>query len=332
MWPRTPRHDAPMPDPVETWQATVVGSADPEVTAAHLWLHGAITVEVRGSVLVGSFPGRVDDLEALLVPGSHTGVTWAHLPSVDHMAVWRASSTPVRAGRFDLVPDHLADTHTTPSGMHRIIIDAGMAFGSGHHDTTAGCLEHLGRLDVGGQRVLDVGTGTGILAIGAAMLGADHVVGVDTDAKAIEVARANAEANDVAIELTVGSTGVVHGPFDGILANLLTGLLVELAPDLAGLLTPGGWLIASGVGVARTHLVESALQGTGFRQVNAHQHGEWTVITAGRGTHDGPDGPDGHDCTDTPPEPGPAVHDTVAAVIDPDRHLTRWPPHLSNQQ
>lgn len=304
-----------MPEPVETWQATVVGASDIEVAAAQLWRHGAIAVQIRANVVIGSFPSHVDDLDVLLGSNDHTVVTWERLPPVDHMAVWRASSTPVRAGRFELVPAHLQHCHTTPLDLHRIIIDAGMAFGSGHHDTTAGCLHHLGALHVRGHRVLDVGTGTGVLAIGAAMLGADHVIGVDTDATAIEVARTNAEANHVQVEFAVGSTGVAPGPFDGILANLLTGLLVELATELANLLAPGGWLIASGVGVPRTHLVESALTQAGFHEVSSHHHGDWAVITALRADH----------ASDDPPAGAPA-----AAARD--RQPTRWPPHSTDQQ
>lgn len=276
-----------MPEPDASWAVTVTGCRDVEVAAARLWLAGALVVEVRGPMLVAHFTDRVDLAQSALVGhdvGSDTGprITWSRLPAVDHMAAWRAASTPVRAGDFDLVPAHLVDEHVTPEGLHRVVVDAGMAFGSGHHDTTAGCLEALSTHDVRGQRVLDVGTGTGVLAIAAALAGATVVVGVDTDPRAIEVARANAATNDVAVELAVGSTEAVAGPFDGILANLLTNLVVALATDLAALLVPGGWLVASGIGIPRAPAVVAALEAAGFEQIETHRRGDWAVLTAVR--------------------------------------------------
>lgn len=297
-----------MPDPTGSWAVSVTGSTDVDVAAAALWVAGARAVEVRGPTLVGHFPERVD-LVGAGMPGD-VDISWAHLPAVDHMAAWRAGSTPVEAGRFDLVPAHLVADHVTPEGRHRIVVDAGMAFGSGHHDTTAGCLEALSERDVRGRRVLDVGTGTGVLAIGAALLGAASVVGVDTDPHAVEVARANAAANDVEVELALGSTEVVAGPFDGILANLLTTLVVSLADDLRALLTPGGWLVASGIGIPRAPVAIDALERAGFTDVVARRRGDWTVLTATRGLAGGAgprdDGDRPASVASWPPGPGAA--------------------------
>jgi len=113
------------------------------------------------------------------------------------------------------------------------------------------------------------------------------VVGVDTDPHAVEVARANAATNDVEVELAVGSTEVVAGPFDGVLANLLTTLVVALADDLLALLGPGGWLVASGIGIPRAPVVVDALERAGFTDVVARHRGDWTVLTAIRGAAGG---------------------------------------------
>jgi ribosomal protein L11 methyltransferase len=288
---------SPAPSPAPSWTATVTDCPDIEVAAARLWLAGAVAVEVRGPTLVAHFTERVDPAATDLAQfgageGQRSpGISWSRLPAVDHMAAWRAASTPVRAGRFDLVPAHLADEHVTPSGLHRILVDAGMAFGSGHHDTTAGCLEALSAIDVRGQRVLDVGTGTGVLAIAAARSGAVDVVGVDTDPQAIEVARANVATNRVDVALGVGSTEVVAGPFDGILANLLTNLVVDLATDLAALLAPGGWLVPSGIGIPRVPAVVAALAAAGFRGIETRHRGDWAVLTAVRGPDRGREAP-----------------------------------------
>ncbi|HKJ56626.1 MAG TPA: 50S ribosomal protein L11 methyltransferase [Nitriliruptoraceae bacterium] len=270
-----------MAEPVETWRATVTGPP-PEAAAISLWQAGADAVEVTATAAIGFFPVDGDDADPPPLAAADATVAWTRLPAEDHMAAWRAASVPVRAGRFDLVPAHHVDSHVTPTELHRIVIDAGMAFGSGHHDTTAGCLEQLDHVPVAGRRILDVGTGTGILAIAAAMAGADTVVGVDTDPQAIEVARRNADVNGVEVELALGSTEVVDGPFDGVLANLLTGLLVERASDLAALVGPGGWLVASGVGIPRTPVVVAALDDAGFTDIDVHHRGDWAVLTGAR--------------------------------------------------
>lgn len=290
-----------MAEPVETWRATITTPSDPDVAAASLWQGGAIAVELAGADVVGFFPVHPTDPDPPRVPETGWMVEWTRLPAVDHMAAWRNSSMPVRAGGFELVPAHLADTHPTSPGLHRIVIDAGLAFGSGHHDTTAGCLESLADVAVTGRRILDVGTGTGILAIAAALAGAAEVVGVDTDPQAIEVARTNAATNDVPLDLAVGSTDEVDGPFDGILANLLTGLLVELAPALAALSRPGAWLVASGIGIPRTGRVTAALHAAGFTTITARHRGDWTVLMATRGSDEvGMPGRPRPDTTDRP--------------------------------
>jgi ribosomal protein L11 methyltransferase len=161
------------------------------------------------------------------------------------------------------------------AGRIRIVLDPGRAFGSGHHDTTLGCLEALADLELEGRTVLDVGTGTGILAIAASLHGAAHVVGVDLDPAAIEVAAANASVNDVRVDLAVGSVGDVHGPFDVVVANLLTDTLVGLAADLVASVTPGGHLITSGIGVARADVVADALSEVGLTDVVTRVRGAW---------------------------------------------------------
>lgn len=264
----------------DRWAASVRprSADDREVLAAQLWAAGAGGVWERPDELVAYFEHRRDDLA---VGDPPLGPTWTHVPDEDWLETWRAHAVPVRAGRFEVVPRHLAARHETEAGLLRIVVDAGMAFGSGHHDTTAGCLEELGD-DLAGARVLDLGTGSGILAIGAGLAGAGEVIGVDVDPAAIAVAGGNVAANGVAVALDVGSLVDVAGTFDLVLANLHTDLLVRLAHDLVVALRPGGRLVASGVGSARADEVTGALRDAGARDVHARPRGEWAIVTARR--------------------------------------------------
>jgi ribosomal protein L11 methyltransferase len=247
---------------------------DPDVTAAWLWQAGADGVWVQPDAVVGYFASETPDVPE--------GGRWEPVPDVDWVARWKEEVQPVSAGPFDVVPTWLADDHPVQAGRIRIVLDPGRAFGSGHHDTTLGCLEALGDLDLEGRTVLDVGTGTGILAIAAAMHGAAHVVGVDLDPAAVEVAAGNAGDNDVRVDLAVGSVGDVHGPFDVVVANLLTDTLVSMATDLVRAVAPGGHLITSGIGMARADVVADALAEAGLADVHTRVRGAWAIVSGHR--------------------------------------------------
>lgn len=283
--------------PTPTWHVTVRPPArrpdvdHPEVVAAHMWRLGARAVVDHGGTIEGQFAAPVE------VPAAWAGweVATRVEPATDHMAAWRAGARSVRAGRFLVVPSHLADAagpgddpggtggvDTIDGADLRIVLDAGMAFGSGHHETTAGCLAALDDVPVAGRRIADVGTGTGVLAIAAAMLDADRVVAVDVDPTAVAVARDNIRANDVEVEVTRGGTDVLAGRFDGVLANLLTGSLVDLAADLHDCLVPGGWLVASGASLLRVDRVVDALGTAGLADVDVRPGREWAVVVAHR--------------------------------------------------
>lgn len=246
---------------------------DPEVAAARLWLAGAEGVWVRPDDVVGYFPTKTAD-----VPD---GGQWEPVADLDWAAAWREGIEPVSAGPFDIVPTWLVDDHPEQAGRTRIVLDPGRAFGSGHHDTTLGCLEALADLDLDGATVLDVGTGTGVLAIAAARRGATRVVGVDLDPDAIEVAAANAVDNDVTLDLSVGSVGDVDGDFDVVVANMLTHTIIELAEPLVAAVRPGGHLVTSGIGAERADRVVAALTSAGLDEATTRVRGEWAIV-AGR--------------------------------------------------
>ena len=258
-----------------TWTLTVPRDRgdDADVVVAWCWAAGALGVEVRADVVAATFG---DGPDAELAAG-WAGATWAEDEDVDWQAAWRAGIEAVVAGDVEVVPTWLADT-TPRVARYRLVLDPDRAFGSGHHDTTAGCLEALTALDLAGRSVLDVGTGTGILAMAAATMGASRVVAVDLDADAVEVARRNVTDAGLDIDVHVGSVGDVDTTFDVVVANLLTHTVLALADDLVAATVPGGTLVVSGVGAERARTVADALRTAGLTDVMTALRGEWAIL------------------------------------------------------
>jgi ribosomal protein L11 methyltransferase len=175
---------------------------------------------------------------------------WAH--------AWKQHYKPIHmGGRLWICPSWCEPP--APDGIN-VILDPGMAFGTGDHPTTALCLEWLARQELHGKVVLDYGCGSGILAIAALKLGARSACAVDLDAQALTVARENAARNGVADRLEVLSAAALPADFraEFVLANILAGALIELAPRLIAHTRPGGALVLSGLlteqaGMVRPH-------------------------------------------------------------------------------
>ena len=163
----------------------------------------------------------------------------------DWLESWKAQFTPLRIGRF-LVRPTWSDARAD-AGLIEIVLDPGMAFGTGLHPTTQQCLVALSTLPLEGRAVLDVGTGSGILAIAAAKRGASPVVAVDTDAISVEAARENTARNGAVIPVGEGSAADVPGRFDVVIANIVSPVLQKIAPDLVARLAPKGILIVTGI-------------------------------------------------------------------------------------
>ena len=165
-----------------------------------------------------------------------------------------------------------------------IDLDPGMAFGTGLHPTTRLCLQALeDRADRGPLgRVLDVGCGSGILSIAAVKLGGTRALGVDIDPIAVEATVANARHNRVGkrVRAREGSIPSGEGPFDTVLANLVAGVLMEIAPDLAGELVPGGTLIGSGIFIDREPGTRGALEAAGFEIIGRWHESDWVALEA----------------------------------------------------
>lgn len=171
------------------------------------------------------------------------------------VALTQAQFEPIRVtDRLWIVPSW----HDAPDpAAVNLVLDPGMAFGTGSHPTTWLCLEWLTRQALAGKRLLDYGCGSGILGIAALRLGSAQALGVDIDDKALQAAQANAARNGVALHLQ-HSARALDGRFDFVIANILTNPLCVLAPLLAGRVAPGGWLALSGVLAAQSGRVIDA--------------------------------------------------------------------------
>jgi ribosomal protein L11 methyltransferase len=225
--------------------------------------------------------------DALLSAGARAPrFRFARLPETDWVAKSLAGLSPVRAGRFLVHGAH--DRHRVLPNDLSILIDAGQAFGTGHHGTTAGCLIAIGR--AARQRpirnALDIGTGSGVLAIATAKLTKARVLASDIDPLAVAVARDNVRRNGVsefvrviaADGLRAGSIEE-HAPYDLIAANILATPLISLAPDIRRHVAPGGAIIVSGLLAAQERRVSAIYRGQGFRRMERRQIGGWVTLT-----------------------------------------------------
>jgi ribosomal protein L11 methyltransferase len=213
----------------------------------------------------------------------------ALLPDADWIRLSQQGLPPVRAGRFFVYGAH--DEGEVPRGLIPIRIEAGLAFGTGHHETTALCLAALS--DLARRRrftnVLDLGCGTGLLAIGAAKLWRKRVMASDVDPIAIEVTRANARANgEAALVNAFVADGLANpalaflAPYDLILANILAEPLTRLAPRVARALTRGGTLVLSGLLRWQENLVLSFYRPQGLVLRHIRRDGPWSALVLER--------------------------------------------------
>ena len=188
------------------------------------------------------------------------------------------------------VADHLVIKPTwepyTPEPGDRVIeIDPGMAFGSGTHETTAMCLKLLEDQISGGEEVIDVGTGSGILSIGAALFGARHVLAIDIDPDAVRVASENVEHNHVSDVVTVVQGDLLknnNAVCDICVANIISDIIIAFAAPLMQHIRAGGLFICSGIVSSRSDEVSDALLAAGYDILQRYSRGEWTAFLSRR--------------------------------------------------
>lgn len=196
----------------------------------------------------------------------------------DWLEAWKAQFVPLRIGAFLVRPSW----SQAQAGAIEVILDPGMAFGTGLHPTTQQCLEALSTLPLEGRSVLDVGTGSGVLAVAAAKRGASPVVGVDTDTIAVEAARENAARNGVAIPIAAGSAADVPGRFDVVIANIVSPVLQGIAADLAARLAPGGTLVVAGISLPNESDTRAAFARCGLLALDRTVRDDWVALALGR--------------------------------------------------
>ncbi|AGL00837.1 50S ribosomal protein L11 methyltransferase [Desulfoscipio gibsoniae] len=199
----------------------------------------------------------------------------------DWATAWQKYYKPVRVGKNIVIKPSWED-YTARAGETVIELDPGMAFGCGTHATTAMCLTLLEELAPVHAVVYDVGTGSGILSVAAALLGARQVTAVDIDELAVRAARENAERNGVADRVTAVQGNLLDnlagGQADLVVANIIADVIIRLAPDAAAALKPGGRLVASGIIKDRAEEVRRALDDAGLEPLKELTKGEWVAM------------------------------------------------------
>jgi ribosomal protein L11 methyltransferase len=214
------------------------------------------------------------------------GLTLSEIADEDWSQTWKAHFKPLRVGKRFLVSPTWEEA---PPGPERLVIriDPGRAFGTGHHETTRLCLEWLESCppDLDNKAaelsLLDVGTGSGILAIGAALLGFRKVVGIDNDPEAIEVARENIIVNGLSgrIQLLCATPEELSGRFDVIVANIHSMPLIGMSETIASRVNEGGRLGLSGILTEQAEQVRAEYERKDFRLTGAKSEGEWVMLT-----------------------------------------------------
>jgi ribosomal protein L11 methyltransferase len=229
------------------------------------------------------------ELGAILTEDLRTAVH-THFPGVELIArpiyeqdwaiSWREFFGVVDfGGRLLIVPTWIE--HEPAPGQLAIRLDPGQAFGTGHHETTRLCLAALEELVRPGARILDVGTGSGVLSIAAVLLGAAQVDAIDIDPVAVQVAQANCDANNVSgrVSIRPGVLGPDHaGRYDLAVANISTDANIGLAPAFASVLAPGALLVLSGVLAEDARRVAGVMQAHGFQLARLSVERDWALL------------------------------------------------------
>lgn len=292
-----PQSGATASDTPTSWRTTLPCTREEAeaIDAAELTIDAVLmTTELyeddREHWRLDAYTGREPDAATIaalraLVPSADGVVPSIEpLPAEDWVALSQAGLEPIVAGRF--VVHTGAHPVAPPSGGRAFRIDAGRAFGTGHHATTAGCLAMLdGLADRSFERVIDIGTGTGLLAFAAAHLWPDaQVVATDIDPVSIGIVRENMGVNGIAgLDLIVAdgalSDAIVAGaPYDLLVANILAGPLVSMAPEIAAIAAPDATIVLAGLLDTQSAQVEAAFAACGCSTEDRDRRGDWTIL------------------------------------------------------
>jgi len=271
------RADIPDPDkPNGYWELIDQSMIDnmPEDVLVQAWF----PMDEKLPERIASLKTRLSEMQAQ--PGMGTlELTSSEVKDEDWSQVWKKFYKPFRAGR-SLVVKPSWETYDAQPGDKIIEIDPGMAFGTGTHETTGMCLGLLDDYMTPGMRVIDLGTGSGILAIGAALLGAKDVLAIDIDPTAVKVARENVEINHLsdAIQVMEGNLlDHVDQVCDLCVANIIADVICMVSQPVRSHITPGGLFICSGI-KEREQDVVNALNAAGYQIMEIRRQGEWVAM------------------------------------------------------
>ena len=280
------------PDTEAPWisvrvRPTALSDAARRACLAALFAVGAQGVHEDGDTLVTHFPPGTDLVrvhDALTMADDHVVIETAPVPPIDWSEAWKERITAHELGPLTVTPPWLADGRDAAT---TIVIEPGMAFGTGDHPTTRGVVRLLPGVLRPGDVVADLGAGSAVLAIAAAKLGATRVYAVELDGEAIPDAEANVERNGVAdrvhvFEADAGSILPLIAPLRIVLANIISSVLIELLPTIASSLTEGGAAILSGILLEERDTMHALLVSTGWRVLNEDAEGIWWSVSIAR--------------------------------------------------
>ena len=238
--------------------------------------------------VAGYFIEEPSDMELTLLAVAFEAQPFviSEVPDTDWVDKVRRELTPVVAGRFFVYGSHDADK--IPEGSEPLLIEAAMAFGTGHHGTTQGCLEALDALandGFVGKNVADIGCGTAVLGMGAARIWPNPVIVSDIDEVAVDVAEANVRANGlegkvICVEAAGFENDALHdrAPYDLVFANILKQPLIDLAPSMKSHVAEGGYMILSGILTRQADEVAAAYAEQGIKELRRGVIGDWVTL------------------------------------------------------
>lgn len=222
---------------------------------------------------------RVQELPELGLNLVTDEITIKWVEDEEWASAWKKFFKPLKIGRIVIRPTW--EEYNPQPDETVIDLDPGMAFGTGNHPTTKLCLEALQDYISGGEMVLDMGTGSAILAMAAAKLGASRVVGLDIDPVAVEAALENVNRESLGSQITIGladSPSAFDGQADIVLANIIAKVIIDMGEGLSSKVKPGGLLIASGIVVERSQEVIDTLTNLGLTLHETRQEGDWVAL------------------------------------------------------
>ena len=250
------------------------GGFEVRETAAPPAVAGYLPVDDRLEERLEQLGAALEQLPEFGVTGAGTELTLRYVEEADWATAWKAYYKPMRIGKRLVVTPPWETPELGPNDL-AIVVDPGMAFGTGSHPTTQLCLVALEEYVQPGLAVADVGTGSGILAIAASKLGASPVAANDNDPLAVTIAAENAEINGVSVQI---AETLPPGPYAVVVANILADVIIGMAAQLAEWTALGGTLIASGIIDTREADVRQAVEAAGFMSQETRHQGEWVAL------------------------------------------------------